>query len=158
MTAAERSIKFVGNKPMLGVELKKHSLADFLEGTGNLVVERRVGGGRIAVTGFPLTDLRIRTWPNFDGFLNGCLLRRPPRNFVRNDIQELRMEWDSPELKNYVRDPRIACTLRYFSRDVGFPTGMDKPAGVSRSTVVREDSYQPNPRFPTFVQPSLETP
>src|SRR5678815_4425088 len=42
MSAAQRYITFVGNKPMLGVELKKHPLGDFLAGTGNLVVEWRV--------------------------------------------------------------------------------------------------------------------
>ena len=158
MTAEERSIKFVGNKPMLGVELKKHPLGDFLAGTGNLVVERRVGGGRIAATAFPLTDIRVRLWPGFDGFLNGCLLRRPPREFYRNDIVELRMKWDSPELANYVRDPRISCTLRYFSRDVGFPTGLELPAGISRTTITQPESFQQRGRFPYMQEVPTEPP
>lgn len=158
MSAEERGIKFVGNKPMLGVELKRHPLADYLEGTGDLVVERRVGGGRIVVTAFPLSDIRVRLWPNFDGFLNGCLLRRPPRNFNHNDIAELRMEWDSPELKNYVRDPRLACTLRYFSHDVGFPTGIVKPAGASRTSSPLQETYQQPRGFRGFVQPTPELP
>lgn len=159
MTAEERSIKFVGNKPMLGVELKKHPLGDFLEGTGNLVVERRVGGGRIAATAFPLTDIRIRLWPGFDGFLNGCLLRRPPREFYRNDIVELRMKWDSPELANFVRDPRMACTLRYFSRDVGFPKLLERPSGVSRITMNQQENYQMRgPRYPFGQDVPMEAP
>ena len=159
MTAAERSIKFVGNKPMLGVELLKHPLGDFLEGTGKLVVERRVGGGRVAATAFPLTDIRIRLWPNFDGFLNGCLLRRPAREFHRNDLVELRMNWSAPDLANYVRDPRMACTLRYFSRDIGFPTGLDRPAGVSRTaTIAQQETAPPRARFPGYMDVPLEAP
>ncbi len=158
MTAEERSIKFVGNKPMLGVELVKHPLGDFLEGTGNLVVERRVGGGRIAATAFPLTDIRVRLWPCFDGFLNGCLLRRPGREFYRNDIVELRMKWDSKELANYVRDPRISCTLRYFSRDVSFPKETDRPAGVSRTPITQPESYPQRNRFPGFMETPAEVP
>jgi hypothetical protein len=158
-SAAERSIKFVGDKPMLGVELRKHPLGDFLEGTGNLVVERRVGGGRIAATAFPLTDIRVRLWPGFDGFLNGCLLRRPAREFHRNDLVELRMNWSSPDLANYVRDPRISSTLRYFSRDVGFPTGIERPAGVSRTTTIQEENVQgKGGRFPYMQQMPTEIP
>ena len=158
MTAEERSIKFVGDKPMLGVELKKHPLGDFLKGTGDLVVERRVGGGRIAATAFPLTDIRIRLWPGFDCFLNGCLLRRPPREFLRTDLVELRMNWATPELRNYVRDPRIACTLRYFSRDIGFPQGQERPAGVSRISPINDAQRGSLPRGFPYVQDAPEPP
>ena len=42
-------------RPMVGIELKLHPAAQAIEGTGGLVVERRVGGGRVVVTRFPLT-------------------------------------------------------------------------------------------------------
>ena len=61
--------------------LKLHPAARESTGTGGLVVERRVGGGRIVVTRFPLTDVRIKQWKNFDGFFNAVLLRRPAREF-----------------------------------------------------------------------------
>ena len=49
-----------------------------------LVLDRRVGLGRVALTAFRLgqKELRLSAWPSFDAFLNGCLMRRPPREFV----------------------------------------------------------------------------
>ena len=73
-----RTIKVVAQRPMVGVRFKRHVAAADVPGTGGLVVERRVGGGRIVATAFPLTDVRIKQWKNFDGFFNAALLRRPP--------------------------------------------------------------------------------
>jgi hypothetical protein len=52
-----------------------------VDGTGQLVVERRVGRGRIVVTAFSLTARPWITWRSVDNFFNGCLLRRPGRRF-----------------------------------------------------------------------------
>jgi len=41
---------------------------------------RRVGGGRIVATRFPLTDVRIKQWKNFDGFFQlGAAAAAGPR-------------------------------------------------------------------------------
>ncbi|HZL90749.1 MAG TPA: hypothetical protein VFB96_20445 [Pirellulaceae bacterium] len=122
-----RTITILPDKPMLGVELKMHPQAQFAPYTGNLVAERRIGAGRIAVTSFSLTDLRIRYWKNFDGFFNAVLLRRPARKFDSNDFATLQMEWDDPKIKDFVRDPRLSTTLRIFSRDVGYLVGQQLP-------------------------------
>jgi hypothetical protein len=127
---AGRTITILPDKPMLGVELKMHPQAQFVPYTGNLVAERRVGGGRIAVTSFSLTDLRIRYWKNFDGFFNSVLLRRPARKFDTNDLATLQMEWADPKIKDFVRDPRLSTTLRIFSRDVGYLVGQSLPAAA----------------------------
>ncbi len=62
-----------------------------------LVLDRRVGLGRIALTAFRLSqkELRLSAWPSFDAFLNGCLLRHPPREFVAG----------TAVVKAVVRDP-----------------------------------------------------
>lgn len=107
-------------RPMLGIELDQHAEARDINGTGGLVVERRLGGGRIVVTRFPLTDVRIKQWRNFDGFFNTVLLRRPPRVFSQNpQLAQFNMEWDNPLLNNMLLETRLNTTLRYFSRDVG---------------------------------------
>ena len=67
-----RTIEISQERPMIAVEMKKHPSARDVNGTGGLVVERRVGGGRIVVTRFPLTDVRIKQWRNFDGFFNAA--------------------------------------------------------------------------------------
>ena len=107
-------------RPMLGIELEKHAEAHEISGTGGLVVERRLGGGRIVVTRFPLTDVRIKQWRNFDGFFNAVLLRRPPRIFSQNQYGgQFGMEWDAAQMRDMLLETRLNTTLRYFSRDVG---------------------------------------
>lgn len=125
-----RTISVLPDKPMLGIELKKHAQAQFVPHTGELVAERRVGSGRVVATAFSLTDLRIRYWKNFDGFFNAVLLRRPARKFGSSDLITLTMEWADPKLKDFVRDARMNSTLRIFSRDVGYLAGQQMPAAA----------------------------
>jgi hypothetical protein len=113
-------ITVLEERPMLGIELEKHAEAREISGTGGLVVERRLGGGRIVVTRFPLTDVRIKQWRNFDGFFNVVLLRRPPRVFSQNQFGgQFGMEWDAAQMRDMLLETRLNTTLRYFSRDVG---------------------------------------
>jgi hypothetical protein len=107
-------------RPMVGVELQLHAAGTKMEGTGGLVVERRIGGGRIAITRFPLTDVRIKQWKNFDGFFNSALLRRPGRVFGHDKNDLLAVQWDDPSLNQMMLDSRLGSTLRYFTRDVAF--------------------------------------
>jgi hypothetical protein len=128
-----RRINITSERPMVGVALKLHPEAHEIEGTGGLVVERRVGGGRIVVSRFPLTDVRVRQWKNFDGFLNAVLLRRPARVFDnQNDLGMLNVRWVTPELGNMLQEPRIGSTLRYFSRDIG--SLENKSSGATSTT------------------------
>ena len=119
-----RTINVHPERPMVGVRFKKHVAATDVAGTGGLVVERRVGGGRIVVTAFPLVDVRIKQWKNFDCFFNAVLLRRPPRAFSSNEqYAMLQVHWADPGLRHMLLDPRLGSTMRYFSRDVGFLKG-----------------------------------
>ena len=82
-----------------------------MDGTGGLVVERRVGGGRIVVTRFPLTDVRIKQWKNFDGFFNAVLLRRPARVFS-NQIELATLR----HAAGTTRTCRTCCSSRAWAR------------------------------------------
>jgi len=117
---ALRRITVLAERPMLGVELKLHSAAQAIVGTGGLVVERRVGSGRVVLTRFPLTDVRIKQWKNFDGFFNSVLLRRPSRVFSEGSLEMLNVQWDDPNFKQMRLEPRLGSTLRYFTRDIAF--------------------------------------
>jgi hypothetical protein len=137
-TGRPRTIEIIAERPMVGVNLKLHPAALPMEGTGGLVVERRVGGGRIVVTRFPLTDVRIKQWKNLDGFFNAALLRRPPRKFsLTADIAQFDMSWSGNGLDHMLVEPRLNSTLRYFSRDIGYATGgpiLAPPAGTTAAT------------------------
>jgi hypothetical protein len=116
-----RTITIHSERPMVGVRFKKHVAATDVAGTGGLVVERRVGGGRVVVTAFPLVDVRIKQWKNFDSFFNAALLRRPPRIFKsHSELATLQVVWADQGLAHMLLEPRLGSTLRYFSRDVGY--------------------------------------
>ncbi|MDH3717827.1 MAG: hypothetical protein OES79_06860 [Planctomycetota bacterium] len=89
-----------------------------------LVVERRVGRGRVVVSAFRFSEHDLIYWPGFDGFLNGCLLRRPPRKFSKGDFGNPHVDWVSADGIQHVRfdrrDPRTVTKLRLFSRDTGY--------------------------------------
>ena len=105
-----------------GVRLQLNSGGRFVPGAGELVAERRVGRGRIVVTGFPLSDRLVINWRGFDSFMNGCLLGRPPRQFVEVDFQPAWRFADSPRrvsMTEWTREPLLHSGLRFFSRDVG---------------------------------------
>lgn len=152
-----RSITILPDKPMLGVELKKHAQAQFVPHTGELVAERRVGGGRIVVTAFPLNDLRVRYWKNFDGFFNSVLLRRPGRKFESNDLATLEMKWADSKIAEYVRDPRLSTTLRIFSRDVGYLSGQVMPT-AAEAPPAQSQMDDPAINYGPFTPPGYQQP
>ena len=112
-----RTLDVLPGKPMLGIGLEKHPQADFVPHTGQLVVERRIGGGRIVVTSFALSDRVLINWGSFDSFFNACLLRRPRREFTY-DQTLVGTRWPDYHAR-VISDARMSTTLRYFSRDVG---------------------------------------
>jgi hypothetical protein len=80
-----------------------------------LVVDRRCGRGRVAITAFALSSRPLTEWTGFDNFFNGCLLRRPARHFKWED-EAVAFHWQDGAPR---RDPRRISQLRYFSRDAG---------------------------------------
>lgn len=106
-------------KPLSGVQLTKASDAEFVPHSGDLVVERNVGRGRIVVTAFRLSLRALQDWPGFDSFFNSCLLRHLPRDFVTSSegIDPARAQWLGHADRNF--DARLTSDVRYISRDMG---------------------------------------
>ncbi len=96
--------------------------ATVLTQSGNveLVVERRVGRGRVVACAFGLGRKDLSVWPDFDGFWNACLLRRPARRFF-DDQGMTSVRWLNGTQTMY--DARRVTSLRYFSRDMGSENG-----------------------------------
>ncbi|QDU95218.1 hypothetical protein [Lignipirellula cremea] len=130
-------ITIVPERPPLGVELKLRPGAAVVPHTGGLIVEKRVGRGRIAMTRFALTDRQLTTWQNFDNFFNGAILRRPRRQFQRDpDYELVAAYWADPQYRGLESDARLNTGLRYFSRDVGYYLGS---VGSFRSNTTNAD-------------------
>ena len=82
-------------------------------------MERRIGRGRMVATAFALSARKVVNWQNFDGFLNGCLMRRPSREFSTADSGFPQVKTLRTPLEK--EDARVTCGLRYFSRDARIP-------------------------------------
>ncbi len=155
-------------QPWAGTQLTKHPEARYVPGTGELVIERRVGRGRIVVTAFPLTVRELIGWKSFDGFFNGCLLGRPVRYFYIDSEGVNRVTWaeaartvPAPRPANAggadfmgqtsaqisAADPAQTCKLRYFTRDTQRDSSLLSPTPPV--------SPSPGPRR-TFTDPGLD--
>lgn len=117
------TLKVLVDKPLAGIRMAVQAGGSFLAGTGELVAERRVGRGRMVVTGFNLTSRPLVNWPGYDSFFNSCLLRRPARRFAAGNYGIPRMTWNA--YPTMTTDARFSTATRYFSRDVGGASGGD---------------------------------
>lgn len=115
--------------PLSGVRLKLCDGGRFLPGAGELLAERRVGRGRIVVSAFPLSGRAVTGWPGWDELVNGFLLRRPAREYVRHverdpmtgqpiEPANARPQLDWADGTERLDADRIT-GLRYFTRDTG---------------------------------------
>ncbi len=112
----KRDLVLLEKSPLLAVEFEANPDGQFMPGTGNLVVERRIGRGRIVATAFSLDDPPVRRWRSINGFFNSCLLRRPPRRFGETAEGMVSFEW--ADNSGSIFDPLIGSQLRYVSRDL----------------------------------------
>jgi hypothetical protein len=140
-------------RPWSGVELTPRAGKGVaLPGAEGLFYEGPVGAGSIVVSAVQLTERDLLSWPGFDGFLNGALLRRPARRFREQlpDGQVLGLQtlWASPAFEGRERDAHFTTPLRWFARDAGTTanthyetiTASTPPAGtVFGSTPIPEE-------------------
>lgn len=85
-----------------------------------LLVERRVGAGRVLVSAFRLRQRELVDWKHTDVLFNAFLLRRPPRRFDRLDEVAYAVCW----VGRYRWDPRAVSRLGYFTRDSELVPGL----------------------------------
>ena len=117
-------------RPLVGVDMQPRPGAVEVGSTGGLVFERPVGGGRIVVTAFSLADRQILNWGSFDSFLNGALLRRPPRKFALSpEMHAPQVDWAEFPGRALQMDSNYVTQVRFFTRDVS-PTAPRSAAGV----------------------------
>ena len=108
-------------RPLTGVQIEPHPQAEFVADSGDLLIQRRVGRGRIVVSAFRLSGRDLTTWPGLDEMFNAFLLRRPPRRFFETKELDLRVVWADRGLHRL--DAAHVSKLRYFTRDTGVEFG-----------------------------------
>lgn len=131
----------------VAVRLRPSDEATVLSSLGDvpLLVERRVGRGRVCVSAVGLAEPIWHDWPLFDAWFNACVLRRSPRQFETDpDLGTMKVTWadGTPQF-----DARQTSQLRLFSRDTladwendgWHTTGWRKEAPGSRPPEDAED-------------------
>jgi hypothetical protein len=111
-------------RPWSGIELTPRAAAraQALPGAEGLFYECPVGSGTVVVSAMQLTERDLVNWAGFDGFLNGALLRRPPREFREEDggmFLGLQTRWANATYADRARDAYFTTPLRWFARDAG---------------------------------------
>ena len=132
------------------VTLQKHAAANFVPRTGRLLVERRVGRGRVVVSAFTLSSRQFVNRKRFDEFFHACVLRRPQRFFALTENQEISVGWADRNRDKY--DARRVSSLRFFSRDALPSELASETEGNGTSTTDSQDylfdtiGYQSDPQ------------
>ncbi len=90
-----------------------------LPNSGNLVLTRQVGGGRVVQPRFDVTSDWMVNWLSFDSFVNSALLARPRRQFLKSqsadDLSDIRQQY--PDTKSPISDPALNTKFRIAARD-----------------------------------------
>ena len=85
-----------------------------------LVIEQKVGRGRIVICAFRLIELPVEEWSGFDHFFNASLLRRPGREPLWNTRSPSEAEQSTFHWFGWHQGtlcPRWNTQVRYFTRD-----------------------------------------
>ncbi|MCA9214050.1 MAG: hypothetical protein KDB27_13355 [Planctomycetales bacterium] len=127
--------------PLEMVGLKLHDDATYIPETGQLIVERRLGRGRIVMTAFRMSARQFTNWTPYDNLFNNAILRRAPRRFEKlNESVDwvdagpqfpvgARLAHETPlvaqQLSRVPAEALLTTKLRYFSRDASAATTND---------------------------------
>ncbi len=145
-------------RPWSGVKLALRPEGAFIPDSGELVAERRVGAGRIAVTAFSLTQRDLRTWPGIDEMANSWLLRRDPRVFTAAvGVEGATVAWEGTPLP-FV--PEKASKLRFFTRDwltdaarSKYTASRSVTENLGQAATTPFGQFNPNPYGPDIAPP-----
>ncbi|WP_153556898.1 hypothetical protein [Roseimaritima sediminicola] len=100
----------------VALEGSLRSEAEAVPNTGDLVLSRRVGLGRIVMTRFDLTTDVLGNWASRDSFFNNVLLTRPPRRYNDSGDSRLLLEYaDDPTSNDNL--PALNTWVRLLARD-----------------------------------------
>lgn len=146
--AEKREFQISDKVPLLGVKFNPHQSANYVDGTGELAIERIVGRGRIVISSISLSSPALRKWPSFPSFVNNVLLRRPARQFGKSFAGDVSFGWEDDGTTIF--DPLVGSTLRFIARDLS-PTGTPTTPAYS---ITEESDNQPaafSMQFPDSV-------
>ncbi|WP_442509958.1 hypothetical protein SH528x_001562 [Novipirellula sp. SH528] len=107
-----------------------------VDGTGNLILNRRIGRGRVVLSRFDLMSDWISNWDSYDSFFNAVILQRPRRQFVEIEA-EILIKHQYADLDRYDADPTMNTKFRIAARDALLAAA---PADEAKSTAETADA------------------
>jgi hypothetical protein len=134
----KRALKISTKTPLAGIHFKPHKDSTFVNNTGELVLERRVGRGRVVATAFSIREPAIRRWRSFQSFFNNALLRRPSRRFGTSEVGSTSFCYVNDGTSIY--DPLVGSSVRFISRDLG-EDGTAKECLIDKDNNRSRDEY-----------------
>ena len=78
--------------------------ASAVKDTGNLIVEKRFGRGRVVQPRFDLTEDWLQDWDSYDSFVNSVILLRPRRKTIESFTQDTEMRYAQEYVDYGIRD------------------------------------------------------
>lgn len=136
--------EFAHTEAWTGIKLRPAADANVLLAVDNepLIVERRVGRGRIVVAAFPLSDSALVAWPLYDALWNRFLLKRPSRTFRGDEFQPT-VAWSNAQLPPL--SPHQVSKVRYFTRDAVLADDMLLELGFGAPEIRLRDATRAQP-------------
>jgi len=117
--------------------------ASAISNTGSLVLERRIGRGRVVQSRFDLTSDWLVQWNSFDSFFNSAILRRPKRRYrgpgPSNELASITQTY--PDFGSIEADPALNTRLRIASRDAVLSVDDGPVTAASSSPVSQLDRF-----------------
>jgi hypothetical protein len=135
--------------PWSGVRLAPQGDATWLPGLEGLASERRIGKGRVVVTGFQLAERDLLNWADgFENLVNCGLLRRPGRRFAADPYDEQAVAVLDAATGEVRLSPGANSRVRLFVRDARLQGGeatldfeaADDPEGVEGFRILKAPS------------------
>jgi hypothetical protein len=94
--------------------------ASAVANSGKLILERMIGRGRVIQARFDVTSDWLSNWESYDSFVNGALLRRPRRRYVKPD-ENSALQRTYPDRSFGPGDPTLNTQFRIAARDAILP-------------------------------------
>ena len=131
-----KQIRISDKSPLPIIRFDPHLESAFVNNSSEMLIERRVGRGRVVATAFSFSAAPLRQWHGFQSFFHNAILRKPARTFGKSEIGNTTFHYSDDGTSIF--DPMPGSTLRYLSRDL--QDGSENAFDVQQNLVMEDMS------------------
>ena len=136
-----------GRESRVAIDGVTNTGAEALDGSGNLILSRRAGSGRVVQSRCDLMSDWLTSWKSYDSFVNSVLLSRPPRRVdpTRSDDGTGATNFRTYLLPNgsetQLADPTMNTRFRISARDAALPLATEVVPQPTVGLLSAQDPY-----------------